>query len=336
MRSGKFFLPAILICFCGPYVTAAHGDDITLRDGKQVSGNVVAEDDDRVTVDTPAGLVVLWKREILQRTRATPELTPEEQKQIHRQITRYTIRMRAILQTFLDDPQKRKKDAVFAEGRQRLMDIDDPLAIGPVTRVLGKGGVRTRLLLVEWLGRFNDDEATANLIATVLLDPDAEVRSTATAALAGESDPRIARSLVAALCSDDEEVIRNAASAIGTLEIGEAAGELVTLLSATGKRRRRVSRVELLHGIGQSYVAGLRFRAARGVAQAEPIIGVAGAGTAIASGQRRTRTITETVTVYRTEVQEALIKITGRNFGFDEQKWSEWLAAHPPQVRPNK
>ena len=30
------------------------------------------------------------------------------------------------------------------------------------------------------------------------------------------------------------------------------------------------------------------------------------------------------VDVYRTEVQEALISITGRNFGFDRNAWMEW------------
>ena len=30
------------------------------------------------------------------------------------------------------------------------------------------------------------------------------------------------------------------------------------------------------------------------------------------------------VTVYRTEVREALCKITGRDFGFDMDAWAQW------------
>jgi hypothetical protein len=32
-----------------------------------------------------------------------------------------------------------------------------------------------------------------------------------------------------------------------------------------------------------------------------------------------------TIDVYRTEVQEALIAITGENLGFDRGAWLEWL-----------
>ena len=39
---------------------------------------------------------------------------------------------------------------------------------------------------------------------------------------------------------------------------------------------------------------------------------------------------TQDVTMYRTEVLEALVAITGVNHGFDAAKWRRWYEEHKP------
>ena len=188
------------------------------------------------------------------------------------------------------------------------MDADDPLAIGPLTRTLSEGNRPTRRLLAQALGRFHNDEATMNLVVLALLDPDQPVRREAARALLIQADPRAISDLRTALRSDEDEVVRNAAVALGILGAREAAYDLVDLLSYTRRATVTIPRSKLVTAIQGSYIAGVRYRVARGVAQAEPVIGVLSSGSALSGTPVKVR---RTVTTYRTEVQEALIAITG-------------------------
>jgi hypothetical protein len=307
----------------------SRADVIVLTDGTRVDGKVTYESKDLLHVDTPGGLVVIETADIKERHVSAPPEAPideAEQQRIVTKIGEYTRQLRAIKRSYLDVGEGGKAERLFKRGRQRVLALDDPLAIGPLARILSRGNTRTRELLVEALSGFDDDEATMNLVATALLDPAEDIRLQAARVLSKRSDPRIVSDLRTALRSDEDEVVCNAAVALGVLRAREAALDLVNLLSFKRKVTMRIPRGDIVSAIQGSYISGIRYRVARGVAQAEPIIGVLTTGSAASYHPKKVRV---TATVYRTEVQEALIAITGQNLGFDADKWRRWLAQHP-------
>jgi len=319
-----WFITGLLVALPCP------GDVIVLTDGTRVEGTVTYESPELLHLDTPAGQVVINTGDIKERQVSAPPDAPldeAEQQRIAGKVGEYTRQLRAINRSYLDVGQGARAERLFEKGRKRVLAFSDPLAIGPLTRILSRGDTRTRGLLVEALDGFDDDEATMNLVVTALLDPAEEIRLRATQALAKRSDPRITSDLRAALNSDEDEVVRNAAVALGVLRARPAALDLVNLFSYTREINTSIPRGDLVSAIQDSYVSGIRYRVAPGVAQAEPIIGVLTSGSAVSYHPVKVRA---TVIVYRTEVQEALIAITGRNFGFDGDKWRAWLAQHPP------
>jgi hypothetical protein len=317
-----------------PAVSDVHADTFLLRNGTEVEGSVTYESDDAIHVDTSTGLVIINPRDVRRRVISPPHaepLDPAEQERIDRAVYEYTRQLRAIKRNYLDRPRDARHEKAFAKGRKRVLAMNDPLAIGPLTRLLSDGDERCRLLLVEALGRFDDDEATMNLVVVALLDPAESVRRKAAEALLKGNDPRVVSDLRSALQSDEDFVVRNAAVALGMLRGRDAAPDLIGLLSYQRKVSYTVPREALLTTIEGNYIAGYRAKVARGVAQVEPIIGVIGSGSAIS---RAPITVRLTQTVYRTEVQEALIAITGQNFGFDHDKWLQWLAQNAPPTNP--
>ncbi|UCG32841.1 MAG: HEAT repeat domain-containing protein [Phycisphaerales bacterium] len=317
-----------------PAVSGVHADTFLLKDGTEVAGTVTYESDDVIHVDTSTGLVIIDLRDVRRRVVSPPTaepLDPAKQERIDKAVYEYTRQLRAIKRTYLDRPRDSKYEGAFAKGRKRVLAMNDPLAIDPLTRLLSDGDERCRVLLVEALDRFDDDQATMNLVVVALLDPAESVRLKAAEALLKRNDPRVVSDLRSALQSDEDFVVRNAAVALGILRAREAAPDLIHLLSYERKVSYTVPREALLTTIQGNYIAGYRAKVARGVAQVEPIIGVIGSGSAISSAPI---TVRLTQTVYRTEVQEALIAITGQNFGFSHDKWLQWLAQNPPPKNP--
>lgn len=309
--------------------TVSRADVLWLDDGRRLEGTVTYVSPDRIHIHTARGLVILDADRVRKRDIAPTAyrpIDPAEQERIEKRIAALTQQVTAVERTYLHVGRSSRSERLFEKGRRILLEIDDPLVISPLARVLSDGNVRTRRLLVDLLAGFQDNLATMNLVVIAVLEPDEEVRSAAQMALLSRSDPRVIDDLRAALKSDEDQIVRNAAVALGALKARRAAPDLVDLLSFTRKMTVTIPRGELLSSIQGTYVAGIRYKLAPGVAQAEPIIGTIHQGTAISRQPVRIRT---DVTVYRTEVQEALIKITGQNFGFDQEAWRLWLAQNP-------
>ena len=166
--------------------------------------------------------------------------------------------------------------------------------------------------------------ASCWLVVAALLDPDPELRRAAIIALLKrKSDPRIVGELRKALNSDDEWVLRNAADALGVLRATEAVPDLIDRLSVQIEIEHPVSQPSLFSGVAQTFIRGYRAKVARGVAQIEPI--VEGAPIGVMLGYQD-HPVVEYATIYRTEVQEALVEITGVNHGFDREAWLDWWA----------
>jgi len=307
----------------------ARADIIWLKDGTKLDGEITYSSPSRIHIRTAAGLVFLNAADIRKREVTPPPAQPPDpdaDERQRKQILAYSQQITAIRKTYLDVGRSSRAAKLFERGAKLLAAIQDPLAIGPLTSILSEGNARTRRLLVDWLDALKEDETTMNLVVIAVLDPNKSVRARATQALLSRPDPRVVEDLQAALDSDEDDIVRNAAVALGTLRARVAAGDLVELLSFTRRMTIRLPRGELLAAIQGSYIAGMRYKLAPGVAQAEPIIGTIHSGTQVDRQQVRVR---RNVTVYRTEVQEALIKITGQNFGFDQDAWRLWLAQNP-------
>jgi hypothetical protein len=235
-------------------------------------------------------------------------------------------RIRAIQANLLDS----SKERLIEEGRRKILQIKDPLAILPLARVLSEGKYASRDVLVDALKQFPQDEATMNLTVLALVDPERDVRRRAAQELSKRDDPRVPAQFREALRSDSDALIRHAAEALQVIRDRAAIPDLIEVLTA---RRRRNVEVPV-----QNYIGALPrvFNEPTGVTfghnvklQHTPVIGVgltvAGGGILVPS-----RIEARDVTVFRTEVLEALKAITGKNFGFDQTAWNRWYSEGRP------
>jgi hypothetical protein len=255
------------------------------------------------------------EREVKRRAR-------EQDVEVRKIVSGWYVKVQAIQSGRLDPKRNDSKRTQFADGRRQILAIHDPFAISALAEVLSRGDVPTRRLLVEALGRYTEDEALMNLIVIALLDPAADVRKAATVELARRQDDRVVNAFRRALSSEREFTLRNAATALGRLKARSAVEDLVRVLSTETVQAVRVTDPLFLdsvyyvfgRSVGYSYSDYVLFHHPR-------CIGVIGPGALIGTVDRYELGM---VSVYRTEVQEALIAITGQNLGFDSSAWLEW------------
>jgi hypothetical protein len=207
-------------------------------------------------------------------------------------------------------------------GMDKIFAIRDPLAIPAVARVLCDENHVLRQIMVRALGRFQQDEALMDLVAVALLDPDQAVRQDAVSQLARRNDPRVVALLREALGSESEFVLLNAAEALAGLKALEAVPDLAKVLKRKPRNAglaKPLTREQLLANITKRFAKPTKVKIDGQQVVYHPEIGVLGPKsplTEVETGQPTTD--------YRTEVQQALITITGVNHGFDEEAWLIW------------
>jgi len=244
----------------------------------------------------------------------------EEEQLVQKIVAGWFVKIKAIHRGNLAGGDPQSKD--FRRGRDLILAINDPLAIPALTGVLSTGNVAARLLLVEALAQFKEDEATMNLFVVTLLDPVAEVRKQAAIELIPRKDDRVVQQLRSGLTVDDDLMVRNAASALGILKAQEAVEDLIRVLATVERRPVLVTRAVMLDRVYLVFIRPSRCRHRdRTFVYVPNTIGVLGPDSLIGTESYYEM---QTVAVYRTEVQEALIAITGQNFGFDGQAWQTW------------
>lgn len=233
-------------------------------------------------------------------------------------------RFRAIRTAYLDSVQ----EGAARRGRSQILEIRDPLAILPMARVLGSGNRFTRRVLVEALCGFSEDEATLNLTVIALLDPDESIRRMALAELVKRNDPRVAAQFRKALSSDNDEILRRAAVGLGLLRDVAAVSELIPELTARRIRPVEVPVRQYLNGLTTTFTQPTRVA----ISTVTSITHVPQIGAVDLEGPLHVSTEIQwkNVTVYRTEVLEALKQITGENFGFDAAAWRRWHEERTP------
>jgi hypothetical protein len=217
-------------------------------------------------------------------------------------------RIRAIRTSLLDSGLAN----LVEEGRRKVLQIKDPLAILPLSQVLSEGSRAARSALVEVLQNFPEDEATMNLATLVLVERDAEVRERAVDELVRRHHPRVVSHLRRAVAGRDDVLVRRAAAALARLRTAEAIPELIDALTA---ERRKLVEVPIT-GYYRDWQLCYDGRAASVL---PPRIGIAGDVIRVDTEFR-----VREVTVYRTEVLEALRQISGQDFGFEQAAWRRW------------
>jgi hypothetical protein len=249
----------------------------------------------------------------------------EEERIIRELISGWFVQLRAIYRGSMKDgdPQSAK----FRRGREQILTIRDPLAVPAITSVLSEGNAASRRVMVEALTQFDEDEATMNLLIVTLLDRAADIRKQAAVELSRRKDERVVERLREALSSDEEFILRNAATALGVLKARSAVEDLVPVLSTEELRQVYVARPVMVDNVWGAFGGPRRYHhGARALTYRPRYIGVLTANSVIGTEGGYE---VQSVSVYRTEVQEALIAITGQNFGFDGQAWLEWWRAQP-------
>lgn len=265
-----------------------------------------------------------WEEPKVQRSAASRARRERqiEQRRIEKIITEYHVKVRAIHDGRMSPKRRNVTREKFMKARATLLEMDDVLAIPALTNVLSEGTTAARLVLIEALSQFDHDDATMNLLVLSVLDGSERVRRAAARELRRRDDPRVVDRLRDALESDEENVIRNAATALGEMKANETVADLIAHLSIKKMGTVRLTRPVYLGQIYGTFGGPTHIVRGGQIVRYDPVdIGVVGSGHIIGTD---TGFVREPVAVYRTEVQEALIAITGQNFGFDEQAWLKW------------
>ncbi|MFQ5413202.1 MAG: hypothetical protein ACE5E6_01965 [Phycisphaerae bacterium] len=212
-------------------------------------------------------------------------------------------------------------------GRRAILRLGTALAVPGACRVLGAGPSVDRILLAETLGAIEADAATLNLLAMTLTDPAPEPREAAAAALRHRDDPRVGVFLRRALACRTEIVVRRAATALGWMVDRSAVRDLIDALPIRSSRGRSVDAKTLFVDMAATFSRPAMVPIGDPPAPVAPFVALIGFGDAVkalAGG------MPHPTGGYRSEVQDALIAITGENYGFDIAAWRDWVRRHPP------
>jgi hypothetical protein len=260
---------------------------------------------------------------------AAQQAADEEAERLTRAIRgQWFRRIRTIQESYLRDLREERAK----EGRDRILAIRDPLAVGPLAEVLTGGPVSDRRLLVQVLTAFRTDEATMTLALLALVDPDSDIRREAVGEVTTRGDARVVTRYREALQTGNDLLIKRAAYGLGVLGAKEAVPNLIDLLLVDRTMMTEVpvrAYFELwgplwnnqpratVNAMGSTRVFPGRSWDGRVWYVSEHIINA---------------WMERPVTVYRTEVLEALRTLTGQDYGFDQAQWRAWNVRNSGQT----
>ncbi|TWT45721.1 hypothetical protein RAS1_21500 [Phycisphaerae bacterium RAS1] len=225
--------------------------------------------------------------------------------------------IKGIKSIMLESPIAERVD----EGQRKILSISDPLAIEPMSEVLVHGDGACRLLLVDALSKFPQDDATANLSLLFLLDREPAVVDRCARELARRKDPRVASQFRAALYVNNHDgVVARAARGLAVVEDKAAVGDLIQVLTVQRDKWVETPVVGLVGGMCRTFNRQTVASADGRRVSVPPVIAFGRGVLANVANVPQFRN----VTVYRTEVLEALKALTGQNFGFDVEAWARW------------
>jgi hypothetical protein len=250
-------------------------------------------------------------------------------------------------------PDRRRE----AEGQ--LMAIRDPAAVVPLVRVFGGDDRPLRILMVQVISMIPGTAATIALVNQGLTEADPEVRAIVSDHLKVRADPAAIPKLMRGLSSSNVSVINRAAWLLGNLSAVEAVPKLITVLVTTEHRivvappdQPNPGPVFGTLGGPGTPVAPLAVNNGGIAVLTQPVVGPGvvaygamafpwyalppGIGLEV-GGQidRRPDARVATFTYHNVEVESALEKLTGQNFGYDFDAWKHWVSrSFNPNPKP--
>jgi hypothetical protein len=233
------------------------------------------------------------------------------------------------------------------EAERKLLAIDQTIAIGPVLKILGEDPLPAiRAMGSKVLGGIPGNEASNGLVGRFLIEEDESVRQVTMNEL-GKRDPaEIVPMLVRALRSTSHLIVNRAGWGLGNLNAQAMVPKLIPALTTI---EQEVVIVDAAAG-GNAGVGGGGGTGFGVTNRAIPYLtppavgpgGVAygassvpstalgtGNGFALGSGGNNPMPVPKLVPIqYRNEeVLNALVKLTGMNFGYDMNSWKQWLSS---------
>ncbi len=225
---------------------------------------------------------------------------------------------------------------LWAEGRERVLMMRDPGAAAPIAQVVADGGAPRQKLAAEALAAIPGQEARDALVSLIMTTPDADVYQYGLKQLTYRADgphhPPFLRAL-----RGRKDARNRAAYALGELKSWSAVPALIEVLKA---RESRVMQAPARAGGGSSgsgayiavgrvvtYVKDATPVVAEGAVAWDPVIGAITTGSVLSVSNpvvTGRKVIVEFVGP-QPAVREALRKITGKDFGYDQAVWRTYL-----------
>ena len=283
-------------------------------------------------------------------------MTPEEKERREQIATTasesnsWVKKLRLLRDAYLSGPVERSRDA-----ERRLMAIDEPVAIGPVLKVLGDDPIPgLRALASKVIGVIPGPEASTALVGRLLGEDDHDVRQETMEVLARREASEVIPLLVRGLRSSLHQVVNRAAWGLGNLNAVAAVPRLIPVLITYEQEVMMVNNpaanppsgvVEGQAGFGN--ITGRSIPVLTGPvvgpgvvaygATSTPFLspGSASIGGGGASGGPTPRLVQ--IECRNDEVLAALVKLTGCNFGYDIPSWNQWMAtSFKVEARPSR
>jgi TusA-related sulfurtransferase len=240
----------------------------------------------------------------------------------------------------------------FQQGRQKLLEIKDEACIGPMVQVLYTDNARYRGLLLEVLGEWaghGSKVAQAYLQEVAVGDANASNRKRAVENLKTWTGDPPTKRIMAHLALDEVPVFRDrAATALAALAEKKAVWLLVERLVTTERRvvGAEINNMQVVMDIRGQSCGVPTFRHATisaavpggSIATATidlPEVQVIDFKTTIAMPDRHVTADVQMVQIQHPEVLAALKQLTGKDFGYSQAAWQQWLqSAEASKVVP--
>lgn len=224
-----------------------------------------------------------------------------------------------------DRPERRES------ARRELLDIRDPVAVGPLIDILGKKGeVTDRYLLVEILENIPQDASTQGLLLVALEDDFKKNRWRAIDALMARNSPPLVATVTARLKDKDNAKVRRAADILGEIGDDTVVPALVDALVTTHVLTREITLQErAIAAQGTVVNTPKTIMRPDGVIIRPSVTGISQAAVqanpgGLNVGQAPTHEM-EVRQEKNIEVLGALTAITGEDFGYDKKRWIAWI-----------
>lgn len=260
----------------------------------------------------------------------------------------WSRRLKTLRNAVVNGPEPRAREA-----EAQLLAIKEKVAVKPVLRTLGTDpNPEIRALAAQILSGIPGREASSALVNRMLNEPDETVRQPTMNALAKREDPVVVSELTNALTSKNTYVINRAAWALGNLGAKASVPKLVPALVTVEYETVLVQpTVNPNGGVGGGTgFPGTQFGMMNGYGPSVPVVGAPAVGPGVvafgASSVPFSTYIGQTPIAgnaatdipgrgpvpkmvasprKNTEVLQALIKLTGKDFGYEVATWKRYV-----------